>query len=143
MADKIDQEVKNCWPTPWLEAALYAGFATYEGEGEYEFLSDTIRGMLEEFAKRVQLDEREACKILADNKSAHCDANDNYYGANAASDISDAIEQRPGSIRMQINNPFKGKVVGICSFNDQLIVACENGVFIKGNDDIFRKMEFL
>jgi hypothetical protein len=37
---------------------------------------------------------------------------------------------------------FKGRVVGIVEFKGKLFVALETGVFVKGDDDVFRKLQF-
>ena len=37
---------------------------------------------------------------------------------------------------------LSGRVVGIVEFQGQLIVALETGVFMKGDDDVFRPMVF-
>ena len=51
--------VKHCWPTPWLEAAMKAGFAHYNEAGEWLFISDKMRDSLSEFAAELQVMERE------------------------------------------------------------------------------------
>lgn len=49
----------HCWPLHWLEAATKAGFATYKGDGRYEFESDKMRNMLEVFASAILDAEQE------------------------------------------------------------------------------------
>ena len=49
---------KHCWPTPWLEAAMNAGFATYRGEDGWEFLTDQMRDMLAAFGGALVAAER-------------------------------------------------------------------------------------
>ena len=69
---------KQCWPTPWLEAAMRAGFATYRGEDGWEFINDKMRDMLADFAATVQAAERERWikKSGAVYKTAHSVFND-------------------------------------------------------------------
>lgn len=56
--------VKHCWPTPWLEAALAAGFARYDGAtGSWHFLGgDAGRRHLEQFAMAIARNERECAR---------------------------------------------------------------------------------
>ena len=58
---------KHCWPTPWLEAAMNAGFATYRGEDGWEFLTDQMRDMLATFGGALVAAEREACALIAND----------------------------------------------------------------------------
>jgi hypothetical protein len=53
-------QVKHCWPKPWIEAAMQAGFAHYKGNGEWEFISDHMRDMLAKFAELVAQDAAKA-----------------------------------------------------------------------------------
>ena len=46
----------------------------------------------------------------------------------------------PGSFKM--GEVFKGKVVAITDFQGRLFVALEDGVFVRGDDDVFRPMIF-
>jgi len=41
-----------------------------------------------------------------------------------------------------IGEKLDAKVVGIIVFNNRVIVALETGVYIKGDDDVFRRMMF-
>jgi hypothetical protein len=44
-----------CWPKHWLEAAMKAGFAHYQGDsGAFVFLNDKMRDMLAVFAKEIE-----------------------------------------------------------------------------------------
>jgi hypothetical protein len=49
----LDATVRHCWPQPWIEAAMRAGFAHYKGDGEWVFISDKMRDMLAEFANAI------------------------------------------------------------------------------------------
>jgi hypothetical protein len=52
-------EQRHCWPTPWLEAAMRAGFAYRKPGGEWVFLNDKMREMLAEFGLELQEAQRE------------------------------------------------------------------------------------
>jgi hypothetical protein len=44
-----------CWPKHWLEAAMKAGFAHYQGDsGAFVFLNDKMRDMLAVFADGIE-----------------------------------------------------------------------------------------
>lgn len=58
-AGQVEQPVRHCWPTPWIEAAMRAGFAHYKGGGEWVFLNDKMRDMLAEFGLSLQEAQRE------------------------------------------------------------------------------------
>lgn len=62
----VEPTVRHCWPTPWLEAAMCAGFAHYKGGGEWVFLNDKMRDMLAEFGVALQREERERCAMLCE-----------------------------------------------------------------------------
>ena len=53
---QVERGVRHCWPKPWIEAAMKAGFAHYKGDGEWVFISDKLRDMLAEFAFTVAED---------------------------------------------------------------------------------------
>jgi len=53
---------------------------------------------------------------------------------------SDANQQPPQAFRM--GEPFTGKVLGITTHKGRLIVATDRGVFVCGDDDVFRPMRF-
>jgi hypothetical protein len=55
----LERHVRHCWPTPWLEAAMRAGFAHHKGEGEWVFINDKMRDMLAEFGLALQEAQRE------------------------------------------------------------------------------------
>ena len=55
----LERHVRHCWPTPWLEAAMRAGFAHYKRDGEWEFINDKMRDMLAEFGAALQDAQRE------------------------------------------------------------------------------------
>lgn len=38
--------------------------------------------------------------------------------------------------------PPPGKIVGMVTFKEQLFVATENGVYVKGEDEVFRPLQF-
>ena len=57
---------KHCWPTPWLEAAMNAGFVTYRGEDEWTFINDQMRDMLAAFGGALVAAEREQCARLCE-----------------------------------------------------------------------------
>ena len=61
-----EQTSKHCWPTPWLEAAMHAGFAHHKGGGEWVFINDKMRDMLVDFGNALQVIERERCAAIAD-----------------------------------------------------------------------------
>ena len=46
-------DVINTWPTKWLEAAISTGFAHYEGNGRFVFVSDELMKKLAEFASLI------------------------------------------------------------------------------------------
>ncbi len=48
-----DSNIKYCWPEPWIEAAMKAGFAHYKGDGEWVFINDKMRDMLADFAVSI------------------------------------------------------------------------------------------
>ena len=56
---------KYCWPEPWIEAAMRAGFAHHKGDGDWVFINDKMRDMLAEFAVAISEQagaaERERC----------------------------------------------------------------------------------
>ena len=83
---------KQCWPTPWLEAAMRAGFATYRGEDGWEFINDKMRDMLADFAATVQAAERERWikKSGAVYKTAHSVFND--PPSETTQEVRDVIE---------------------------------------------------
>jgi hypothetical protein len=66
VAGPVETTVRHCWPTPWLEAAMRAGFAHRKPGGEWEFLSDKMREMLAEFGAALQRDERERCAQMCE-----------------------------------------------------------------------------
>jgi hypothetical protein len=63
----LERQVRHCWPTPWLESAMRAGFAHYKGGGEWVFINEKMRDMLVEFGAGLQRDERERCAMLAES----------------------------------------------------------------------------
>jgi len=77
----------HCWPKHWLEAAAKAGFAQYKGDGRWDFINDTMRNMLAEFAteitkERMNMTREEALARLIvlqhdnDHEYAHTGADD-------------------------------------------------------------------
>lgn len=49
-----------CWPKPWIEAAVLAGFAHDKGNGCWVFDDDTMRDMLARFAEAIAEDAHNA-----------------------------------------------------------------------------------
>ncbi len=53
-------KVIHCWPKEWIEAAQKTGFAIYKGDGRFEFISDKMRDLLQEFAELIAKSEAKA-----------------------------------------------------------------------------------
>jgi len=49
----LERRVRHCWPQPWIEAAMRAGFAHYKGDGEWVFINDKMGDMLAAFAVSI------------------------------------------------------------------------------------------
>lgn len=69
-----------------------------------------------------------------------------YLGVEGSSDwparmVGDEIKENVTE-EFRLGEVFCGKVVGIVVFKGRIVVALENGVFVQGDDDVFRKMEF-
>jgi hypothetical protein len=67
MKDKTGvPRIMHCWPRPWIEAAMLAGFAHYKGDGEWVFINDKMRDMLADFAMSIsERAEQERDELLA------------------------------------------------------------------------------
>jgi hypothetical protein len=70
VAGQVDCRVRHCWPMPWLEAAMRAGFAHYKGDGEWVFIDDKMRDMLAEFGLALQEAQREHLAELMERQHA-------------------------------------------------------------------------
>jgi len=81
--NKVKETTMNisnqCWPTPWLEAAMRAGFATYRCEDGWEFINDKMRDMLADFAATVQAAERERCAKLVETHDTYGDVVQSWF----------------------------------------------------------------
>jgi hypothetical protein len=71
---QLERHVWHCWPKPWIEAAMRAGFAHYKGDGEWEFINDKMRDMLVAFAvsiaEHAEQEQREELAELMERQHA-------------------------------------------------------------------------